>query len=101
MCSLCLALAQWPWAISRHLVNVRSCGFGSEVDIAFLSHVCVLEELKLLNHFLWADFNFEGKVTSWCLLFSFLQMTGSFFRKISCKCDMLKERVLKLQEVEK
>ena len=27
-------------------------------------------------------------------------MTGSFFRKIFCKCEMLKERFLKLQEVE-
>jgi len=27
-------------------------------------------------------------------------MTGSVFRKIYCNCDILKERVLKLQEVE-
>jgi len=48
-------------AISRHQVNVCSCGFGSEVEIVFLALVRVLEELQLLNQFLWPNFNFEGR----------------------------------------
>jgi len=27
------------------------CGFGNEIEIAFLSPVCVLEDLELLNKF--------------------------------------------------
>jgi len=35
---------------------VCSCGFGREIEIAFLSPVCVLEYLWLLNKFLWLNF---------------------------------------------
>ena len=42
-------------------MNVCSCGFGSEVEIAILLSVFVLEELQLLSQFLWAYINFEGR----------------------------------------
>ena len=75
-------------------MNVCSCGFGSEAEIGFLSPLCVLDELQLLNQFLWANFTFEGRKYNFgACVFLFLQVTGSYFRKIFCKCDMVKESV--------
>jgi len=50
----------------------------------------------------WANFSFEGRKYNFgpCV-FLFLQMTGSFFGKIFYKCGMIKERVEKVQDVEK
>ena len=84
----------------RRIVNVCSCGFGWEFEMAFLRPVCVIEELQMLYQFVvWANFNFERRKQNSLTCVIFLQMTGIFFRKIFCKCDMLKERILKLQVV--
>ena len=59
----------------------RSCG----CQINFCGLILILkDESKILAH----------------AFFLFLQMTGRFFEKIFCKCDMLKERVKNMQNVE-